>query len=524
MEQFNSFCELPINWITCLLDDVIVKMSNGANVTQYDEKIGYPISRIETIWNENIDLERVKYITETDSDFIEKYALQFGDILLSHINSDSHLGKTGIFKKQVEVLIHGINLLLIRPSTHISSDFLNYQFKHLRAKGIFINAAQRAVNQSSINQQKLKSFQIIFPPLPEQHRIVAKIETLFSELDKGIECFKTAREQLKIYRQALLKHAFSGKLTEQWRSENQDKLETAEALLQRIQTEREQHHQQQLKDWEATGKQGNKPKSPKTLPPLTSEELAELPELPEGWVWVKLSAISTNIQIGPFGSLLHKEDYVSDAIPLVNPSHIKELKIIPDWNLTVNEQKLKELSNYILKANDIIIGRRGEMGRCAVIRTFEAGWLCGTGSLFVRLLPSLNADFYCHILSSKRVREYLTSSSIGTTMQNLNQEILHGVPVPLCSALEQEEIFGQIERQFSIADQFDQTLNTALEQAEALRQSILKKAFSGQLVPQDPNDEPASILLERIRAEKTALLSQVKIGTHKTKSAKKIKA
>jgi type I restriction enzyme S subunit len=109
-------------------------------------------------------------------------------------------------------------------------------------------------------------------------------------------------------------------------------------------------------------------------------------------------------------------------------------------------------------------------------------------------------------------------------MQNLNREILHGVPVPLCSSLEQEEIFGQIERQFSITDQLDQTLTTALKQAEALRQSILKKAFSGQLVPQDPNDEPASVLLERIQAEKAALLAQAKTVTHKTQSGKKINA
>jgi type I restriction enzyme S subunit len=109
-------------------------------------------------------------------------------------------------------------------------------------------------------------------------------------------------------------------------------------------------------------------------------------------------------------------------------------------------------------------------------------------------------------------------------MQNLNQEILHGVPVPLCSGLEQEEIFGQIERQFSITDQLDQNLSTALQQAEALRQTILKKAFSGQLVPQDPNEEPASVLLERIQAEKAALLAQAKTVTQKTKSAKKISA
>jgi type I restriction enzyme, S subunit len=115
MEEYNSINQLPSSWVICLLDDVITKMSNGANVTQYDEKIGYPISRIETIWNETIDLERVKYIKQDDPEFVEKYALHKGDILLSHINSDSHLGKTGLFKNQTGTLIHGINILLIRP-------------------------------------------------------------------------------------------------------------------------------------------------------------------------------------------------------------------------------------------------------------------------------------------------------------------------------------------------------------------------------------------------------------------------
>ena len=129
MAQLQNVKALPGNWSTCALDDVLLKISNGANVTQYEEKVGYPICRIETIWNEGIDLGRVKYIKENDKDFIDKYALQYGDILLSHINSDAHLGKTGLFKNQVETLIHGINILLIRTVEHFSPDFLNYQFK-----------------------------------------------------------------------------------------------------------------------------------------------------------------------------------------------------------------------------------------------------------------------------------------------------------------------------------------------------------------------------------------------------------
>lgn len=159
---------------------------------------------------------------------------------------------------------------------------LKYQQINTRAKGS---------GTPHVDPDLLWNYEFPIPPKNEQHRIVAKIEALFSGLDKGIESFKTAREQLKIYRQVLLKHAFSGKLTAQWRADrdrdrdniplrdvipngNGNEHQTAEALLQRIQNERKQRYQQQLKDWEANGKQGRKPKAPKTLPQLTAEELA----------------------------------------------------------------------------------------------------------------------------------------------------------------------------------------------------------------------------------------------------------
>lgn len=175
--------ELPIGWIETDFESIILRVSNGANLEQKDVyfKDSYPISRIETIAQETIDLERVKYV-EVNEDIIDKYCLKPGDILFSHINSDKHLGKTAYFDINTPV-IHGINLLLIRCNELYSSKLLHFLFKYYRLKGKFIEVAQRSVNQSSINQKKLKEFPIPLPPIAEQKRIVDKLDTLFGHLD-----------------------------------------------------------------------------------------------------------------------------------------------------------------------------------------------------------------------------------------------------------------------------------------------------------------------------------------------------
>ena len=559
---------LPNGWAACELDSVILKMSNGANVTQYEEQVGYPICRIETIWNEGIDLGRVKYIKENNAEFVEKHALQYGDILLSHINSDAHLGKTGLFKNQAETLIHGINILLLRPSKGISPEFLNYQLKHLRARGVFIDAAQRAVNQSSINQKKLKSFQIVVAPLNEQHRIVSKIEELFSELDKGIENLKTAREQLKVYRQALLKHAFEGKLTAQWREERRaantvtpaqagvqpnekldsrlrgsDKpLETAAALLARIQTEREQRYRQQLKEWEkskspsvpllqrgkttsaaststippfAKGGLGgisectSKPKAPKPLLPLTAEELAELPELPEGWAWLKFGELTVSSQNG----ISKRNAETGREFVVLRLADITEQKITLD-----NSRKIKltenEINNYSLSKDDLICirvnGSPDLVGRLVSINEDMEIAYCDHFIRFKLLSKSCIHKYVQHFFNTHSVRRYVELNKVSSAGQNtVNQEMLSSVVVALCSLEEQKMIVELLEEKFSEVDQLELTLAASLQQAEALRQSILKKAFSGQLVAQDANDEPAAALLVRIGAEKATAMAKL---------------
>ena len=258
--------------------------------------------------------------------------------------------------------------------------------------------------------QQYSKIKVKIPPIPEQEKIVAKIEELFSELDNGVETLKKTKQQLAVYRQAVLKEAFD------------------------IETDT-----------------------------------------------VEISSIVEDIRIGPFGTALHKEDYIDGGIPVINPQHIKQNTIVPSSKTTISEAKASELASYRLKSNDIIMGRRGEMGRTAAITEKEEGWICGTGSIRFRLKSEFDAEFYAQILSSPSVVHYLEENATGTTMKNLNEEIVKHIPVPKITRQQQIDINNTLEATLSVCDSIEETVDTALQQAEAMRLSILKKAFEGEL-------------------------------------------
>ena len=197
---------------------------------------------------------------------------------------------------------------------------------------------------------------------------------------------------------------------------------------------------------------------------------------------VELSQIVDDIRIGPFGTMLHKNDYIFGGIPVINPQHIKNNTIVPSAGVTVSAIKADELNSYRLKHNDIIMGRRGEMGRCAAVTMKENGWLCGTGSILFRLKPDFDAVFYAQILSSPKVVHYLEENATGTTMKNLNEEIVAHIPVPYITRQQQKCISQKIDITLLVCDSIEKAVDTTLRQAEVLRQSILKKAFEGGLV------------------------------------------
>ena len=366
----------------------------------------------------------------------------------------------------------------------------------------------RSSNINNLKREHIIDFEIFLPPLAEQHRIVAKIEELFSELDKGIESLKTAQQQLKVYRQALLKHAFEGKLTAQWRADNPDKLETADAFLKRIQTEREQRYQQQLADWEAAGKQGRMPKPPEPQDSLMAEDLAELHVLPEGWIWVRLEGLVTGVDQG--WSPKCEGHPASDAEwGVIKTTAIQHGRFDSHENKAL-PHGMEPRAQHELRAGDILVTRAGprvRVGVCCLIRVVRNKLMNCDKAYRTRAVDSICSSYYLEaVLNSPRTLDVIEriKSGINDSGVNLNQGAFLGLAIPICCLDEQSVLVQELELKLSEIALLELTLSSSLQQAEALRQSILKKAFCGQLVPQDPADEPASVLIARIKAEQSA--------------------
>ena len=491
---------LPKGWVETILDELIVKMSNGTTAKQIQEKTKYPVSRIETISNEFVDFVKVRYLNNPTKDIIEKYKIEQGDILFSNINSDIHLGKTAIFYEN-QTLIHGMNLLLIRPESRIViPKFLNFYFKYYRNLGKFISIAQHAVNQSSINQTKLKNLDFIIPPLNEQKRIVAKIEELFSLLDSTKEILEKTKILLKQYSQSLLKSAFEGKLVSQDPND-----EPASMLLEKI-------------------RRGKDSKS-KIDFGMSKLILEKNNGLPKGWILSRMQDIvltpKNDIVDGPFGSNLKATEYVDDGIPIIRLQNVDRNQFINKNIRYVTKEKAKQLQRHSFLKNDIVITKLGfPVGKATLVPEYLENGIIVADILRMRVLDKfVSRKFLTYLINSEIITKQFANHTQGTTRPRVNLTKFRDFIIPLPPLNEQKRIVAKIEESFFLIHNSEKSVDALFLQNNLLKTSTLKQAFEGKLVPQDPNDEPAEILLEKIKAEKEQLIQKQK-ASRSTKNVK----
>lgn len=415
--------DIPDNWRWCYVGDLFLhntgKAQNSSGST--NGTIRKFITTSNLYWGE-FDFTKVKEMPFTDTE-LERCTVKKGDLLVCE---GGDCGRSAVWDYDEEVCIQN-HVHRLRPYRDVNIYYFYYLFYlykntgRLRGKGVAIQG---------LSNEAIHKVVLPLAPLEEQHRIVAKIEELLPLVDR----YAVAYEKLEQFnakfpedmKKSVLQYAIQGKLVEQRAEEG-----TGEELYRQIQTEKKR-----------LIKEG-KIKKEKPLPEIAEDEIPF--DIPESWRWVRFSEIMSTMSTGPFGSMLHKTDYIEKGIPLVNPANMVNGKIVPSDKMMISEATRRRLSSYILHAGMIVLGRRGEMGRCAVVTEKEDGWLCGTGSFFMEPSMSLYVYYVVSLFSSPYVKFYLGGESVGTTMSNLNHTILSKMPIPLPPLAEQRRIVAKLD-------------------------------------------------------------------------------
>lgn len=415
--------QLPQGWELKTFGDVLSLVTNGVNGKQNKEGVGVPVSRIETIADQKIDLDRIGYLESYDEEKIEKYRLQENDILFSHINSALHLGKTAIVPSNVN-LYHGVNLLRLAVNELAEPRYFNYYCKYFRLLGEFSAHAQHAVNQSSLNQKKLKAFNIPLAPIQQQKRIADKLDSVLAKVEAAQARLDKIPTILKRFRQSVLAAATSGELTKDWREENNVDID----------------------DW----RQSKLSDVSKCLDPNPSHRYPK--------------ADSSGVPILSTQQFVGLDSWTTDKAKLVNREFFLERK-----------EKTKFLED------DIIFARKGRLGLARMApKGFDYVY---SHTVFIVRASGVNTDYLLWLLrQDQTVNWLLKEMNSNTGVPTLGKAIFEKLPVPLPSEEEQVAIVNKVNELFEHANTIEKQYNAAKSRLDKLTQSILAKAFRGELI------------------------------------------
>ncbi|EHU4943540.1 TPA: restriction endonuclease subunit S [Vibrio vulnificus] len=503
---------LPQGWEISKIGEVCEPSQYG-----YTAKAGakgnYHYLRTTDITKTELDWDNVPFC-EISEEEAKKYLLKDNDVVISRAGSIGYSYLISKAKKSV------FASYLIRFRPLLNPKYFRY-FLDSQQYWNAISAGSSGIAVQNVNAKTLSLIDLPIAPEKEQQRIVEKLDETFSELDAGVKELKAAQTKLSQYRQSLLKSAVEGSLTQQWRAENSDRVqETGEKLLARIlKQRREQWQQQKLAEFAEKGKTPPKnwqDKYPEPVQPDTTD----LPELPEGWVWATIDQLALNKRYGSSS----KTNDDSSGVPVLRMGNIQDGKL--DYgNLKYLPIDHKEFPELLLQDGDLLFNRTNSaelVGKTAVYRdigkpvSYASYLISVTFSKYV--LPEIVAHYINSVLGKKWIAEVMNQTA---GQANVNGTKLGELAIPLAPFVEQVEIVQKVTNEFESIDQQSEATTLGLKQSEAQRKNILKSAFSGKLVPQDPNDEPASVLLEKIKQEREALAKKPKTKQRKTKSAMK---
>ena len=429
-----------------------------------------PYLRVANVQRGYLDLSEVKEIEASESE-VQALQLQVGDILFNEGGDRDKLGRGWIWNGELPVCVHQNHVFRARlRDSNDSPKFISF-YGNSEGQRYFMAQGKQTTNLASINLTKLGQLPIPLPPPENQRRIVAEIEKQFTRLEAGVAALRRVQANLKRYRAAVLKAACEGRLVpteaELARAEGRP-FESGQQLLARILTERRQN-------WQGRGKY----KAPDAPCPPTEVNL------PHGWVWTGFEQLSEGaknaIKAGPFGSSLKKEFYTETGFKIYGQEQvIKGDAYFGDY--FISEALFENLRSCEVKAGDILISLVGTTGKVLILPDD-----CAPGIINPRLLKvSLNRSgvapkFIKIIMESATTKAFFKLAAHGGTMDVLNLGILKTLPIALPPLAEQTRVVAEVERRLSVVEELETVVTTNLQRATRLRQSILQKAFTGEL-------------------------------------------
>ena len=374
--------------------------------------------------------------------------------------------------------------------TYVLQNFKNvdakYLFYFINNKLGDITKGNRGSTIKYIRLGDIANYPIIYPTSKEtQQAIVNKIESLFDEIDEGIGRLKTAAQQIQQYRQSLLKNAFSGELTKECRSKHADALPSENELLAQIQTAREQHHAQQLADWqtavsqwEQNGKEGKKPSKPKALTQAVKFE-ENFADLPRGWGMVKLETLSRKITDGEH----FRPPVQEEGVYFLSAKDIRENGISLDEPLFIDQATAEKARRRCdpEKGDIVIVSRGATVGRMCLVNIDEIFCLLGS-VILIKPLDFINNVYLNFAMQSPKINQEMVGLSGSTAQQAIYLRDIKNINIPICSLTEQTQIVAILESKLTACDQLAAELSKQLKQAELLKQAVLKAAFQGELI------------------------------------------
>jgi type I restriction enzyme S subunit len=484
--------QIPDSWALTTVGEITLPVSTVDAGSSPDREIQYiDIGSIDNQHNKVAEPKRIGLSTAPSR---ARQIVKSGDVLFATVRP--YLRNIAQVPDRLDGEIASTGFAVLRPALGVEPSYLYYK----AISHDFVSALtgeQYGVSYPAVKDEQVRARPIELPPTNEQRRIVAKIEKLFSELDQGIESLTTARERLKAYRQSVLKAAFEGKLTDDGQTKKSAREHrNGSPLAAKIVTE--------LRQRTSTGLSENGGRSGRTRVAIKEaeifpddDEIAELPIIPEDWLYVKLAALGVLAR----GKSRHRPrnapELFGGPYPFIQTGEIKAAKgIIKQFSQTYSEFGLSQ--SKLWPVGTLCITIAANIAETAFLG-FEA---CFPDSV-VGFTPDralVDSKYVEYFIQATRAR--ISAYAPATAQKNINLETLEKLVIPYCSLDQQAHVVRSLDSKLEVTDLIGGEIEAGLARAEALRQSVLKRAFAGQLVSHDPTDEPASILLDRIGAKR----------------------